>query len=102
MESTGPSKIIEVNNLIKRFKKFAAVDDISFSVETGEIFACLGPNGAGKSTLIKMLITLLESTSGDATIDGYDIVHHAAEVRNVIGYVPQSISVDGTLRHMRT
>ncbi len=97
MESTGSSKIIEVSKLVKKFKDFAAVDDISFSVDTGEIFACLGPNGAGKSTLIKMLITLLKSTSGDATIDGYDIVHHAAEVRNVIGYVPQSISVDGTL-----
>ena len=97
MESSGSSKIIEVNNLVKRFKDFAAVDNISFSVDTGEIFACLGPNGAGKSTLIKMLITLLQSTSGDAIIDGHDIIHQAAEVRNTIGYVPQSISVDGTL-----
>ncbi|MGB7957553.1 MAG: ATP-binding cassette domain-containing protein [Minisyncoccia bacterium] len=97
MESPESSKIIEVKNLTKRFKDFAAVDDISFAVDLGEIFACLGPNGAGKSTLIKMLITLLKPTSGDAVIDGHDIVHHAADVRNTIGYVPQSISVDGTL-----
>ena len=97
MESPESSKIIEVKNLTKRFKDFAAVNDISFAVDLGEIFACLGPNGAGKSTLIKMLITLLKPTSGNAVIDGHDIVHHAADVRNTIGYVPQSISVDGTL-----
>jgi ABC-2 type transport system ATP-binding protein len=89
--------MIEVKNLVKRFKDLAAVDGISFSVDSGEIFACLGPNGAGKSTLIKMLITLLAPTSGDAVIDGHDIVHHAANVRAMIGYVPQAISVDGTL-----
>jgi len=89
--------MIEVKNLVKRFKDFAAVDGISFSVDSGEIFACLGPNGAGKSTLIKMLVTLLAPTSGNAVIDGYDIVHHAANVRKMIGYVPQAISVDGTL-----
>ena len=91
------SSIIEVAHLVKRFKDFAAVDDISFTVEAGEIFAFLGPNGAGKSTTIKMLITLLAPTSGTAMIDGHDIVRHAPEVRNTIGYVPQMISVDGTL-----
>jgi len=89
--------IIEVNNLVKRFKDFAAVDSISFGVEAGEVFAFLGPNGAGKSTTIKMLITLLKPTSGTATIGGYDIVRNPSDVRNVIGYVPQMISVDGTL-----
>jgi len=97
MESRNTSSIVEIAHLTKRFKDFTAVDDISFSVEQGEIFACLGPNGAGKSTLIKMLITLLSPTSGNAVINGHDIVHHAADVRNTIGYVPQSISVDGTL-----
>ncbi|HEX4104535.1 MAG TPA: ATP-binding cassette domain-containing protein [Candidatus Paceibacterota bacterium] len=97
MGSPEVSNIIEVKSLVKKFKDFAAVNDISFSVGAGEIFACLGPNGAGKSTLIKMLITLLAPTSGDATINGHDIVHHASEVRNTIGYVPQAISVDGTL-----
>ena len=73
------------------------MDDVSFSVEAGEIFAFLGPNGAGKSTTIKMLITLLAPTSGTATVDGHDIKRQAAEVRRAIGYVPQIISVDGTL-----
>ena len=90
-------KLIEVVNLTKKFKDFAAVDNVSFNVGQGEIFGFLGPNGAGKSTTIKMLITLLKSTSGKATIDGYDAVHNPARVREVIGYVPQMISVDGTL-----
>lgn len=91
------SSIIEVAHLVKRFKEFAAVDDISFTVQAGEIFAFLGPNGAGKSTTIKMLITLLAPTRGTAAIDGHDIVRQAAKVRNSIGYVPQMISVDATL-----
>jgi len=89
--------VIEVTHLVKRFSGLAAVDDISFSVEAGEIFAFLGPNGAGKSTTIKVLITLLAPTSGTAAIGGYDIVRHSAAVRRTIGYVPQMISVDGTL-----
>jgi ABC-2 type transport system ATP-binding protein len=96
-EPSSKSNIIQVTNLVKKFKDFAAVDDISFGVDGGEIFGCLGPNGAGKSTTIKMLITLLKPTSGNALIDGHDVAHHASEVRNTIGYVPQSISVDGTL-----
>ena len=97
MESKPTENIIEISHLVKKFKDFAAVNDISFEVKKGDIFACLGPNGAGKSTLIKMLITLLASTSGSALIDGHDVVHHASEVRDLIGYVPQQISVDGTL-----
>jgi ABC-2 type transport system ATP-binding protein len=94
---TGATPIIQVDRLVKRFGDVAAVNDISFAVEAGEIFAFLGPNGAGKSTTIKMLITLLKPTSGSATIDGHDIARHASSVRNSIGYVPQIISVDGTL-----
>ena len=89
--------IIEVKILTKKFKEFVAVNDISFNVGRGEIFACLGPNGAGKSTLIKILITLLRATSGKALVDGLDVARHAADVRHLIGYVPQQISVDGTL-----
>ncbi len=91
------SDIIDVKNLTKRFGDFTAVDNISFGVMPQEIFAFLGPNGAGKSVTIKMLITLLKPTSGQAAVDGYDVVTHSADVRNAIGYVPQSISVDGTL-----
>lgn len=89
--------IIEVNNLTKKFKDFIAVNSISFSVRKGDIFSFLGPNGAGKSTTIKILITLLSPTSGDARIHGRSIIHNAEEVRRNIGYVPQLISVDGAL-----
>lgn len=93
----NPSPVIQVSRLVKRFGDLAAVDDISFTVAAGEIFAFLGPNGAGKSTTIKVLITLLKPTSGTAAIDGHDITRQSAEVRRSIGYVPQMISVDGTL-----
>jgi len=89
--------LISVHALKKQFSDVTAVDGISFNVKHGNVFAFLGPNGAGKSTTIKMLITLLAPTSGSATIDGLDIVRDSAEVRRRIGYVPQLISVDGTL-----
>jgi ABC-2 type transport system ATP-binding protein len=89
--------MIRVENLTKQFNGFTAVDHVSFEVNKGEIFGFLGPNGAGKSTTIKMLITLLKPTSGTATIDGHDITRHSPAVRGAIGYVPQMISVDGTL-----
>ena len=89
--------IITVTNLTKKFKDFTAVNNISFSVRKKEIFALLGPNGAGKSTTIKMLITLLKPTGGEAIIDNFNLTHQAGEVRHTIGYVPQMVSVDGTL-----
>jgi ABC-2 type transport system ATP-binding protein len=89
--------ILETQSLTRRFGELTAVDRLSFSIQTGEIFGLLGPNGAGKTTTIKMLTTLLPPTSGDATVAGYDIAHHAADVRRVIGYVPQLLSADGTL-----
>lgn len=92
-----PEKIIRVSNLTKKFDKVTAVDNISFSINKGEVFAFLGPNGAGKSTTIKILITLLKPTTGDGIIDGFSVMRHAGNVRRVIGYVPQMISVDGTL-----
>jgi ABC-2 type transport system ATP-binding protein len=66
-------------------------------VKRGEVFGLLGPNGAGKTTTIKMLTTLLPPTSGQALIAGFDIVQQSAEVRRVIGYVPQMLSADWTL-----
>lgn len=97
MNNIQAKTIIIVEGLTKRFKDLVAVNGISFKVQKGEIFAFLGPNGAGKTTTIKMLITLLAPTSGDAAVDGYSVVHHPAEVRRIIGYVPQMISVDGAL-----
>ncbi|HTP12641.1 MAG TPA: ATP-binding cassette domain-containing protein [Bacteroidota bacterium] len=89
--------LINVRNLTRRFGTLTAVDGISFDVRQGDVFAFLGPNGAGKSTTIRMLITLLAPTAGSASVDGLDIVRNSAEVRRKIGYVPQLISVDGTL-----
>ena len=71
-----------------------ALDDISFSVEEGEIFGFLGPNGAGKTTVIMILTTLLKPTSGRALVSGYDVNKQASKVRANIGYVSQDIAVD--------
>jgi ABC-2 type transport system ATP-binding protein len=89
--------IIEVQHLVKQFGEHRAVNDISFTVESGEVFGLLGPNGAGKSTTIKMLTTLLAPTSGQASVNGFDIVHATTAVRHSIGYVPQALSADGNL-----
>ena len=88
--------IIEVNNLTKKFDGFTAVDNISFSVKEGEIFAFLGPNGAGKSTTIKMMTTLLHPTSGHMRLDGNDISNQSA-VRKSFGIVFQDPSLDEEL-----
>jgi ABC-2 type transport system ATP-binding protein len=89
--------ILETKALTRRYGELTAVDSLSICIESGEVFGLLGPNGAGKTTTIKMLTTLLPPTSGDAFIAGYDIVHHAGDVRRIIGYVPQMLSADGTL-----
>ncbi|HVU06614.1 MAG TPA: ATP-binding cassette domain-containing protein [Candidatus Paceibacterota bacterium] len=89
--------MIKVNNLIKKFGDFTAVDGISFDVAAGEIFAFLGPNGAGKSTTIKILTTLLHPTSGDVAINGHDPVHHPDSARRSFGIVFQDPSTDDDL-----
>jgi len=89
--------MIEVRNLSKTFGDVKAVDDISFDVGRGEIFAFLGPNGAGKTTTIKMLTTLLRPTAGTLTIDGMNPVSHQNEVRRRFGIVFQDPSLDTEL-----
>jgi len=89
--------MIRVQNLIKTFGSFTAVDDVSFQVEAGEIFAFLGPNGAGKTTTIKMLTTLLHPTSGSIQLDGLDPKTHQNQVRQRFGIVFQDPSLDGDL-----
>jgi ABC-2 type transport system ATP-binding protein len=89
--------MIEVQNLCKSFNDVKAVQDVSFDVKAGECFALLGPNGAGKSTTIKMLITLLAADSGEAKINGFSLKTAPSRIRESIGYVPQSLSVDGAL-----
>ena len=89
--------MIRVENLVKKYGDFTAVNDISFEVDQGEVFAFLGPNGAGKTTTIKMLTTLLKPTSGTVEVDGLDpsISHH--EVRKRFGIVFQDPSLDDEL-----
>jgi len=84
---------IEVNNLTKKFGSFTAVDKVSFTVKQGEIFGFLGANGAGKSTTIRMLIGILEPTSGDALVGGYSIKRQADLVKTQIGYMSQKFSL---------
>jgi ABC-2 type transport system ATP-binding protein len=89
--------IVETRELSRRFRDVLAVDRVSMTVDSGETFGLLGPNGAGKTTLIKMLTTMLPPTSGSAAIAGLDVTRDSEEVRRLIGYVPQMISVDGGL-----
>jgi len=93
----APHDVVEIIDLTRKFGELIAVDRISLSVNTGEIFGLIGPNGAGKSTLIRMLTTLLPPTSGTARIAGYDIASQPSEVRRKIGYVPQLLSADSSL-----
>jgi ABC-2 type transport system ATP-binding protein len=84
---------IEVERLVKRFGAFTAVDDVSFSVEAGEVFGLLGSNGAGKSTVIRMLCGLMRPTSGSARVLGLDVGREAEQVKRRIGYMTQRFSL---------
>lgn len=89
--------MIQVQNLTKTYGEFTAVNDISFAVERGEIFAFLGPNGAGKTTTIKMLTTLLKPTGGTIELNGLDPVSKQHEARQCFGIVFQDPSLDAEL-----
>jgi ABC-2 type transport system ATP-binding protein len=89
--------IIEVNNLTKKFNSLIAVDNITFNVKKGEIFAFLGPNGAGKTTTIKMLTTLLKPTSGEMRVNGHNPLKKQYKVRCSFGIVFQDPSLDDEL-----
>ncbi len=89
--------MIKVENLSKKFGDFTAVDDVSFHVGQGEIFAFLGPNGAGKSTTIKMLTTLLRPSSGKLLVNNFNPEHEQDKVRHSFGIVFQDPSVDEDL-----
>lgn len=88
---------IHIDNLTRRFGDLVAVDAISFEIGQGEIFGLLGPNGAGKTTTLSMLATMLEPTSGSATVNGIDIARDADGVRRSIGIVFQDQSLDEEL-----
>lgn len=84
---------VEVKSLTKVFGKFVAVNDINFSIERGEIFGFLGPNGAGKSTTIKMLCGILEPSSGEGIVEGFDISKSPDKIKEIIGYMSQKFSL---------
>src|SRR5216684_8710878 len=92
-EPTGV-KVIEVENLSRRFGKIEAVKEVSFAIEEGEIFGFLGPNGAGKTTTINMLCTLLRPGSGTARVNGFDVASQRSDVRRSIGLVFQQSTLD--------
>ncbi|NHJ01511.1 MAG: ATP-binding cassette domain-containing protein [Candidatus Heimdallarchaeota archaeon] len=108
MKSNG----INVQNLVKKFSSITAVDDLSFTVNAGELFGLLGPNGAGKTTTINILIGLLKPTSGKAVVGGYDVLKDARHLRSIIGVCPQepayytyltgqeNVELFGNLHHM--
>jgi ABC-2 type transport system ATP-binding protein len=103
--------MVTVNELVKTYgqqKEIVAVDHVSFSVETGEIFGLIGPDGAGKTSLFRMLTTLLLPDSGSATVGGFDIVKDYKKIRSSVGYMPgkfslyQDLSVEENLNFFAT
>ena len=84
---------VKVLDLEKRFGRFVAVDRVSFSVKTGEIFGFLGPNGAGKSTTIRMLCGIISPSAGSGRVAGYDIFTQSEEIKQAIGYMSQKFSL---------
>ncbi len=88
---------VSLHNVHKTYDKVPVVNNLSFSIESGEMFGLLGPNGAGKSTTIRMLTTLTQPTSGQIEVAGYDVVHQKQQVKQNIGVVLQQTSVDTDL-----
>lgn len=81
--------MIEVKNLVKQYGANRAVDNVSFTVNQGEILGFLGPNGAGKSTTMNILTGYLSATEGTVTIDGHEILAEPLEAKRKIGYLPE-------------
>ncbi|MBE9492341.1 MAG: gliding motility-associated ABC transporter ATP-binding subunit GldA [Bacteroidetes bacterium] len=76
-------------NITKLYGKQKALDDVSFAIQPGEVVGLLGPNGAGKSTMMKIITCFIPPTSGEVTVDGYDVMDNSIEVRKIIGYLPE-------------
>lgn len=89
--------MIEVKGLVKTYGAKRAVDGVSFSVRRGDILGFLGPNGAGKSTTMKMITGFLRPTAGTAVVDGHDVTRAPVEVKQKIGYLPESAPAYGEM-----
>src|SRR5260370_33789406 len=82
--------MIKIENLVKTFGAKRAVDDISFTVERGEVLGFLGPNGAGKSPTMRMITGFMPPTAGKVTVGGYDVAQSPLEAKRLIGYLPEN------------
>jgi ABC-2 type transport system ATP-binding protein len=89
----GNGWAVEIDDMVKTFGDFVAVDHVSLKIPKGEIFGFLGPNGAGKSTTIRMLCGLLKPTSGRGSVNGFDVASQPEEIRRGIGYMSQKFSL---------
>ena len=85
--------MIEIEHLTKRYGEHLAVDDLSFRVDSGQIYGFLGPNGAGKSTTMNIMTGCLSATDGHVRIDGYDIFEEPDKAKKLIGYLPVSTPI---------
>jgi len=92
------SPVIQTTGLTKRYGEFTALDELSISVDSGQILGFIGPNGAGKSTTIKILVGLLRPTEGSASIAGFDCVQDSAKIKRLVGYMPDQF---GSYDNMR-
>jgi ABC-2 type transport system ATP-binding protein len=88
---------IEVRDIVKTYPRVKAVNGVSFDIKEGEVFGLLGPNGAGKTTTIRILLTLIKPNEGSIHLFGIDALANPAKARQLAGYVPQDVSVDGEL-----
>ena len=85
--------MIEIRGFVKRYDQFVAVDHLDLKIEKGDVFGFIGPNGAGKTTTIRFLTTLLKPTSGNATINGFDVIRQVDDVKRSIGFMPDTFGV---------
>ena len=92
-----PKTAIETRDLTKRYGELIAVDKLNLTIDHGEVFGLLGPNGAGKTTIISMLCTIINPSSGSATVNGFNILKQSSKVRRSIGIVFQDPSIDDRL-----
>ena len=108
MEQTDTDNMIEVRDLTHYYGPYAAIEDVSFDVQRGEILGFLGPNGAGKTTTMRILTGFMPPTRGQVSLDGNDIVEQSLEVRKRVGYLPETVplytdmTVSNYLRYMGT
>src|SRR5882724_11774170 len=91
--NASAAPVLEIDNATIRFGKFTAVDRVSLTVRSGEVFGLLGPNGSGKTTLIRALCGLLPLAEGSATVLGHDVKRDAERIRQSIGYMSQKFSL---------